>query len=143
MSITFDEALEFARVAHAGQLYKLPGGKDEPYINHPIRVAEEVSNDARIVAILHDCLEDAGQLPPGLSEIDQGAIGYLTRDKKEDLYEVYILKIASAPGMAGKIAREVKMADLRENLSKVQPGRFENKRRLYVRALLVLASKGE
>lgn len=139
-TFSFEKAFDFARFAHYGQRYIHVDG-DEPYINHPLRVSHAVSEDAKVVAILHDCLEDYGILPPGLSEDDRDAIAYLTRDKNKESYEEYILRILNAPGRAGDIAREVKIADLRDNLSHVGPGHFQDKKVLYDQALMLLATK--
>jgi len=53
------EAFSFADNAHAGQLRK----SGEPYIIHPLAVAEivaelELDTDSVIAALLHDCIED-------------------------------------------------------------------------------------
>ena len=55
----FRAAFDFANDAHAGQLRK----SGEPYIIHPIAVAEIVADlgldpDSLIAALLHDCIED-------------------------------------------------------------------------------------
>ena len=55
----FRAAFRFADAAHAGQLRK----SGEPYITHPIAVAEIVAElgldaDSLIAALLHDCVED-------------------------------------------------------------------------------------
>jgi (p)ppGpp synthase/HD superfamily hydrolase len=52
---TLERAIALAAAAHAGQRDK--GG--EPYILHPLRVMLRLrDDDARIVAVLHDVLED-------------------------------------------------------------------------------------
>ncbi len=51
-----DKALEIAKAAHKGQVDV--GGAE--YINHPIEVAEHCEDeDAKIVALLHDVIEDS------------------------------------------------------------------------------------
>lgn len=51
-----DKALEIAKAAHEGQVDV--GGAE--YINHPIEVAEHCEDeDAKIVALLHDVIEDS------------------------------------------------------------------------------------
>ncbi len=57
---TIDCAVDFAEQAHQGQVRKYTG---EPYINHPIQVAELVSTvtedvDMIMAAVLHDTIED-------------------------------------------------------------------------------------
>jgi (p)ppGpp synthase/HD superfamily hydrolase len=55
------EALDFAKMAHAGQLRKYTG---DPYVMHPIRVAalvmarEDATEAMIIAALLHDVPED-------------------------------------------------------------------------------------
>lgn len=135
--IQYTEAFDFAQKAHADQEYK--GAQvNEPYINHCARVADGVSSRAKIVAILHDCLEDAGKLPDNLSKVDRQALRHLTRHKGSESYDEYIQRIIVAEGKAGDIAREVKLADLRENLSSICPGHFEHLRTRYTKALQVL-----
>lgn len=57
-----EKALEFATEAHEGQVRKYTG---EPYINHPIDVAQIVSSvphtkEMLCAALLHDVIEDCG-----------------------------------------------------------------------------------
>ncbi len=56
----YNEALEFAAMAHAGQLRK---GTNIPYITHPVSVARllalfEFDETTQLVGLLHDVLED-------------------------------------------------------------------------------------
>ena len=58
----FDEALQFATQAHAGQFRK---GTAVPYITHPVAVASMLrglgcDEDLQIAALLHDVMEDCG-----------------------------------------------------------------------------------
>lgn len=60
MSHRYDEALEFAKTAHAGAVRK---GTQVPYIVHPVETSEIVSmmtddEDVIIAALLHDVIED-------------------------------------------------------------------------------------
>lgn len=125
-------AERFAAKAHEGQDYRY-----EPYIEHPRRVAAAVSERARVVAWLHDCLEDAGVLPVWLDRTDRAAIHLLTRTKtgEPEEYGRYIERIASATGESGDLAREVKIADLRDHLAHDPP---DSLRRRYESALAVL-----
>lgn len=57
-----DYAYEFAKNAHHGQVRKYTG---EPYISHPVEVAQivaSVTNDCECIcaALLHDVIEDCG-----------------------------------------------------------------------------------
>lgn len=102
---------------HDGQ--KRRGG--EPYIFHPVRVANSVNgDDKKIVALLHDTIEDCPYekldelqqfLTREFSKDIQDAISLLTKDKDEN-YESYIRRIKE-----NEIARDVKIADIIDNLT--------------------------
>jgi len=105
-------ALQIARKAHAGQVDK--AGKD--YIGHPIRVASRCqSEDARIVALLHDTIEDTDVTPDYLlgegfpQRIVDGVLA-VTRQTGET-YDEFIDRAAK-----NRIGREVKIADLLDNM---------------------------
>ena len=52
---TLEKAIALATQRHAGQMDKA----GQPYIQHPLRVMNSVDlEDAKIVAVLHDILED-------------------------------------------------------------------------------------
>lgn len=105
-------ALELAIKKHKNQTDK--SGK--PYILHPLHVMENVkSDDAKIVAILHDIIEDTDVteeylLKAGLSKHIVDAIVMLTKPYEED-YMDYIKKLNTNP-----LAKEVKLADLNHNM---------------------------
>jgi len=105
-------ALEIARKAHAGQKDK--AGKD--YIGHPIRVSERCkSDDARIVALLHDTIEDTDVttdylLGKGFPQYLVDAVLSVTRQECES-YEDFIDRAGG-----NEIGREVKIADLLDNM---------------------------
>ena len=105
-------ALELAIEKHKNQKDK--SGK--PYILHPLHVMETVkSDDAKIVAILHDIIEDTDVteedlLNAGLSKHIVDAVVMLTRSRDED-YMDYVKKLSSNP-----LAKEVKLADLQHNM---------------------------
>lgn len=105
-------ALELAIEKHKNQTDK--SGK--PYILHPLHIMETVqSDDAKIVAILHDIIEDTDVteedlLKAGLSKHIVDAIVLLTRSHDEDYME-YVKKVALNP-----LAKEVKLADLQHNM---------------------------
>lgn len=108
------EAICLAARAHYGQTDKA----GEPYILHPLRIMQAVSPRARVVAVLHDVVEES---PLHLSDLKNHAhltpeqvvaLGYLTRHPAVE-YADYIADLAS-----DEIAREVKIADLRDNLSR-------------------------
>jgi hypothetical protein len=90
-------------------------------IDHVERVAAAVRPDARVTALLHDLLELCPTARWQLRGED------LTRTELEALellrhaagepYEVYVRRIADAPGPAGRLARIVKLADLEDHLA--------------------------
>ena len=111
----YDDALALALAAHRGQRDKV----GEPYIRHVVRVAETVSDDARIAALLHDVLEDGDVAAPelvakGVPEAIVATVETLTRRDGEP-YEHYIERVAADP-----VARAVKLADLADNLGRLQ-----------------------
>lgn len=109
---TLERAIEIAREAHAGQIDK--GGAD--YIGHPLRVMDAVeSKTAKIVAVLHDVVEDCpswtlGRLRnEGFSEEVLQALDSVTKRALET-YPDFIRRCArNATG------RLVKLADLSDN----------------------------
>lgn len=113
-------ALQIVIKVHADQRDK----QGEPYLLHVLRVVEAVSFEAKVVAALHDVFEDGDKLDnpvmPGLSGDEDGAVVWLTRTPNET-YADYIKEITTAPGRQGKLAREVKLADLRDNLGRIPP----------------------
>ncbi len=96
-----------------------------PEVDHCRRVAQAVSDRAKPVAWLHDAVEDdlvtIDDLEVlGLGSPELAALRLLTRDRAVK-YMVYIGRIAAADGTAGRLAREVKLADLRDNMSRPCP----------------------
>jgi (p)ppGpp synthase/HD superfamily hydrolase len=106
------EAVLLAVKAHYGQRDKAGA----PYILHPLRLMfRQNSEAARIVAVLHDVVEDTPvtleQLrDSGFAEEVVEAVDCLTHDPR-DSYDEYIAKIKGNP-----IARIVKLADLEDNM---------------------------
>jgi hypothetical protein len=93
----------------------------DPVIDHVERVAAAVPADARATAWLHDLLELCPaahrQLRGGdLTRTELKALELLTHAPDEP-YEVYVRRIADAPGPAGRLARIVKLADLEDHLA--------------------------
>lgn len=147
-----ERAERLARLRHAGQTDK--GGAE--YWRHPARVSAGCeSNEAKIAGWLHDLLEDTGTtagelLELGFPEAVVRAVELDTRRGGED-YMAYIRAILDAcdaddPATrhAGRIAREVKMSDLRDNmdLSRLPLVREADRRReaKYRRAYALLAA---
>jgi hypothetical protein len=120
--VDFEVAVEIAARAHRGQVDKV----GETYLLHPLRVALAVSPRARCVAVLHDVLEDSETVGEsdlragGLSADELDAIKLLTKLPSEERdYEKFIDRIVAADGMAGELAREVKRADIEDNLGRM------------------------
>ena len=118
---TIMKALEFASKIHKHQKRTFT---NEPYINHPIRVAnnKEVlryGSSGICVALLHDCIEDAEypeESDKYISEHFPGpiyeSIKLLTYDRLEKSYEDYIETIMTS---GNEIAIAVKYADSLDN----------------------------
>ena len=140
MSQTLERAIAIAATAHEGQVDK--GGS--PYILHPLKVMLRVNTlEERIVAVLHDVVEDCGisfddLRNEGFSETVLMAIASVTKVPDES-YEEFIERAAQNP-----IGRVVKLADLEENsdLSRIAQPSWEDLERVekYRRAIGVLRS---
>ncbi|CDF96136.1 MULTISPECIES: HD domain-containing protein [unclassified Pseudomonas] len=108
---TLEKAIVISARAHEGQTDK--GGS--PYILHPLKVMLRLSHhDERIVAVLHDVVEDthvtlADLRNEGFSEAILAAIDSLTK-REGETYQAFIERAARDP-----LARRVKLADLAEN----------------------------
>jgi (p)ppGpp synthase/HD superfamily hydrolase len=109
---TLERALQIAVQSHAGQTDK----SGAAYIFHPIRVMMRcTSPDAKIVALLHDVVEDT---PVTFEELETegftddvlSALRLLTH-ANEVPYEDYIQSL-----MCNATAVEVKLADLKDNM---------------------------
>ena len=112
MTTLLETAIRIAVEAHAGQKDK----NGQPYILHPLRVmARVMTEDQKIVAILHDVIEDTPWTPDQLK--DRGfpphilqALDCVTK-RKGEAYEDFVTRSASNP-----IASRVKLADLEDNM---------------------------
>ena len=107
----YELAYEIASRAHAKQVDK--AGK--PYLYHPLAVADGVtSEEAKVVALLHDIAEDTpitlGSLRALFGDTIADALTCLTHREGES-YDEYVRRAAANP-----IARKVKMADLTHNM---------------------------
>jgi (p)ppGpp synthase/HD superfamily hydrolase len=109
-----ERAIALAVEAHEGH----QAGEARPYILHPLRVMAQMETDTeRIVAILHDTVENGGDRmsfarlrAEGFPEEIVHAVDCLTRRESEP-YAAMIERIAPNP-----LARRVKLADLTDNL---------------------------
>ena len=106
-----NKAYELARKEHLGQVDK--GGN--PYINHPISVANLMStDDEKIVAYLHDIVEDtkitlSSLYEMGFTDEIVFAIDSMTKRDNEN-YDDYIKRLCKSP-----LAIRVKIADMTHN----------------------------
>ena len=125
--MNLEKAIEIAVEAHTGQLDK--GGN--PYILHPLRVMLSLdSEDERIVGVLHDVVEDcegwtwerlkeqgcSDEIIEALQSVsktpkEEAEYRSLPEDEKLGHYLKFIQR-----AKANKIGRNVKAADIRDNL---------------------------
>ena len=109
---TLEDAILLAVRAHKG----LRDKADAPYILHPLRVMQQMDSDVeRIAAVLHDVIEDTEYslgdlLEKGYSEAILVALDHLTK-REGEAYEDFIDRAGQ-----NAVARNVKIADLRDNL---------------------------
>ncbi len=107
-----EKALAIATKAHEGQTDK----SGVPYILHPIRVSNRCKTDEeRIVAILHDTIEDTDVTPDyllseGFPKSIVEAVLSVTRNEGES-YEDFVIRSKQNP-----IGRQVKIHDLEDNM---------------------------
>jgi (p)ppGpp synthase/HD superfamily hydrolase len=138
MAGTLERAIAIAAVAHEGQVDKAGA----PYILHPLRMMLAVATpEARMAAVLHDVVEDgnvtlAQLCAEGFPDSVVEAVDALTKRDDED-YDAFIRRLAPNP-----IAREVKLADLRDNsdLSRIAEPTEKDRTRIekYKRAIAYL-----
>lgn len=95
------------------------GQKDKgghPYFLHPLRVSMPTkSKRAKIVALLHDVLEDSNKYKITdfnfLDEEQKEALLLITHNDNDEYFE-YVKRIKQ-----NKISREVKLMDLKDNMN--------------------------
>lgn len=111
-----DIAIEIAVKAHHGQKDK----QGMPYILHPLRVmGNAVSFEDKIVAVLHDVIEDASVLAEDLilAGIDRELVDSviaLTRNRISETYYEYIERVKKDDR-----ACRIKVLDLKDNLDRI------------------------
>ncbi|MBF0097811.1 MAG: bifunctional (p)ppGpp synthetase/guanosine-3',5'-bis(diphosphate) 3'-pyrophosphohydrolase [Magnetococcales bacterium] len=114
-----ERALYLAVVAHQGQVDKV----GVPYILHPLRLMVRAGSDeAKIVAILHDTIEDTAltlaQLrDEGFSETVLTVLDLLTH-QPDHTYQEYMERVMTHP-----LAMQIKLLDLEDNMDvrRLQP----------------------
>ena len=109
---TLERAIQIAAEGHSGQTDKAGA----PYVLHPLRVMLSVTtSEERIVAVLHDLVEDCPGWSferlreEGFSERVLTALASVTKRDGEE-YQDFVRRAAADP-----IGRRVKLADLRDN----------------------------
>jgi hypothetical protein len=113
-----ERAMTIARRLHAG--HREEGGP--PVLRHIGRVARASPPEARTVAWLHEALEsgvvtERQLLAEGLRDDELRALRLLARmtdSRSEHVYLAHVELIARAAGQSGKLARQVKIADLED-----------------------------
>ena len=136
---TLERAICIAAEAHSGQTDKAGA----PYILHPLRVMLRMRDqDERIVAVLHDVVEDSSWTidalrKEGFSKVVVEALEYLTR-KSDESYEEFIQRVSGSD-----LSRRVKLADLDDNsdMTRFAAPTTEDYRRLekYRKAKIILS----
>ena len=139
---TIEDAISIAARAHKGQKDKAGA----PYLLHPLRMMLRMDSEtAMMAAVLHDVVEDTdwtlGRLrEAGFAEEVVEAVDCLTHREGES-YEEFVGRVRANP-----IARQVKVADLEDNMNIRRIGQLGAKdlERLekYHRAWRVLTSEG-
>lgn len=105
------QAMKLCFEAHKNQTDK----SGIPYVFHPFYLAEQMqTEDATVVALLHDVVEDTDYTLQDLAEMGFGetvitALSLLTHDPAVE-YMDYVQAIKNNP-----VAKAVKLADLRHN----------------------------
>jgi guanosine-3',5'-bis(diphosphate) 3'-pyrophosphohydrolase len=121
------EAASYAACQHTGQNRK--GERAEPYINHPLEVANLLANigrvediDILIAAILHDTVEDTGTTADELNAMFgsrvTGFVLEVTDDKSLPKAERKQKQIEHAPHLTPE-AKQIKLADKISNITDI------------------------
>jgi (p)ppGpp synthase/HD superfamily hydrolase len=123
--MNLERAIEISVEAHKGVLDK--GGN--PYVLHPLRMMFAVSNEEeKIVAVLHDVVEDSFGWDFGRLEKEDfsaaviDALRSVTKITEDEDYDAFIERAMSNP-----IGRQVKIADIRDNLDVTRIGELTEK----------------
>ncbi|WP_091528589.1 HD domain-containing protein [Microlunatus soli] len=121
-----DRAIAIATQAHRGQTDK----SGEPYIGHPERVADRLAeddHDGRVVAWLHDVVEDtdvtADDLAADFDAAIVAAVVALTRVEKDEPDDYY-RRVRADP-----LALRVKFADIADNTDPARVARLDDRTR--------------
>ncbi len=137
----FIQAASFAAKKHKTQ--KRKGAIEEPYINHPLEVANLLANvgkvedyDILIAAVLHDTIEDTETTKEEIAELFGTKVSEMvlevTDDKSLPKAERKQKQIEHAPHLSTG-AKHIKLADKSSNIRDVTenpPDFWSNERRL-------------
>ena len=130
------ESRKIAVIAHDGQFRTMGADKGLPYIVHPDRVAARFKDKPVLAAIgqLHDVIEDSTMTAEGLQEMGipgcvVEAVVALSKIPGEN-YLDFILRVMRNP-----LARQVKIADIEDNLEGLDDGSRKDKYRLALHVL--------
>jgi|ERR1044071_3718490 (p)ppGpp synthase/HD superfamily hydrolase len=110
---TVEDAVSIAARAHKGQKDKA----DAPYLLHPLRMMLRMDTEAAMMAaVLHDVVEDTDWTlerlrEEGFSDEVLEAVDCLTHRDGES-YDAFVERVRTNP-----IARQVKIADLEDNMN--------------------------
>lgn len=119
------EAASFAAKRHTGN--KRKGNAGEPYINHPLEVANLLANvgqvddyDVLIAALLHDTVEDTGttvtEIRERFGERAASIVAEVTDDKTLPKAKRKDLQVRHAP----HLSREAKLVKLGDKISNIR-----------------------
>jgi GTP diphosphokinase / guanosine-3',5'-bis(diphosphate) 3'-diphosphatase len=137
------QAISFSAKKHRFQ--KRKGAEGEPYINHPIEVANILANVGNVsdfniltAAILHDTVEDTETTAEELTELFGEKVCSIvlevTDDKSLPKEQRKLLQIEHSPHISPE-AKQVKLADKISNVSDVlnnPPDWTEERKREYI-----------
>jgi len=126
-------AIKIAAAAHATHT---PDKGGAPYILHPLRMMMRMScDDSRMVAVLHDVVEDHSEDGWTFESLDEAgipksviaALRCVTKTEEEErlkdaAYEAFIDRAATHP-----VAIKVKLADLEDNMNVLRLGELTDK----------------
>jgi guanosine-3',5'-bis(diphosphate) 3'-pyrophosphohydrolase len=121
------QAASFAAKKHRYQ--KRKGDDAEPYVNHPLEVANLLANvgkiedyDILIAAVLHDTVEDTETSPAELTELfGERVCGFVlevTDDKSLEKHERKQQQVEHAPHLSAG-AKQIKLGDKISNITDV------------------------
>jgi (p)ppGpp synthase/HD superfamily hydrolase len=110
---TVEDAISIATQAHKGQTDKAGA----PYLLHPLRIMMQMTSEAAMMAaVLHDVVEDTDWTlerlrEEGFSDEVLEAVDSLTH-REDESYQEFVERVRANP-----IARQVKIADLEDNMN--------------------------